>query len=250
MRDLWDLLVPPRCPGCRQAGGGGLCAGCASTARALVLPGLGFTHLDDGVAAIAAYRYEDPVRAALLSVKAGGQWASLGALTELLLAPLRTLSREGDPLSSGIWTWVPASRRKTRTRGGDVARGLAQGAARAFGDVPAVPLLRRVAERPDQTTLDAVARRMSPAGSFAAVRGVPGVPGMPRTVVLVDDVRTTGATIRAAAEALRAAGASRVLAVTLARAGAPGVRPGAPGVRPGPAGEPRPRVRPAGGRER
>jgi predicted amidophosphoribosyltransferase len=44
------------------------------------------------------------------------------------------------------------------------------------------------------------------------------VPG--RALVLVDDVMTTGATISAAAESLRRAGAASVLAVTLARADA------------------------------
>jgi predicted amidophosphoribosyltransferase len=51
---------------------------------------------------------------------------------------------------------------------------------------------------------------------FAARRRVPG------HVLLVDDVATTGATLAAAARALRDAGASRVVAVTAARTPAPG----------------------------
>jgi predicted amidophosphoribosyltransferase len=48
-------------------------------------------------------------------------------------------------------------------------------------------------------------------GSFRGTRGAP------RTVAVVDDVYTTGATAAAAASALRAAGARRVEAIAFAR---------------------------------
>jgi len=69
------------------------------------------------------------------------------------------------------------------------------------------------------TALDRAARRASPWGSFAATKAAP------ERIVLVDDVRTTGATVSAAGSVLRAAGARQVLVATLAVAGR---SPGAP----------------------
>ena len=96
-------------------------------------------------------------------------------------------------------------RARLRRRGFELPRLLAGSTA--------VSLLEEVAERTDQTALDPVARRAAPTGAFRPRRP------SPTAVILVDDVRTTGATARAAATALRTAGADRVLVVTLAVAG-------------------------------
>ena len=68
----------------------------------------------------------------------------------------------------------------------------------------------RVHDRP-QRGLGAAERRANAARAFAPGQVPPG------RVLLVDDVLTTGATVRAAAAALHRGGAGRVDAVTLAR---------------------------------
>ena len=65
---------------------------------------------------------------------------------------------------------------------------------------------------PSQGKRNREARRRNVAGAFQAVTPVRG------TALLVDDVYTSGATVAAAASALRAAGARRVEVVTFARA--------------------------------
>jgi predicted amidophosphoribosyltransferase len=101
-----------------------------------------------------------------------------------------------------------------RSRGYDQALELARPVARALRiPLQARLLVRRRATAP-QSERDASARRRNVRGAFQ-VRVHASVP---RYVVLVDDVMTTGATLHAAASALLLAGAERVDAWVCARA--------------------------------
>ena len=108
-------------------------------------------------------------------------------------------------------TWVPLSRARLAARGYDQARALARAVAPRL-EVPAVPLLRRVADPGPQARRGGRARREAMRGVFAAASRPPP------SVLLVDDVLTTGATAAACAQALLQAGASRVDLLTAARA--------------------------------
>lgn len=196
-----DLVLPARCAGCGRPSVAALCPDCEEAAERLALIDLGHTVLDHGVVAVGAYAYAGVIAEAVRAVKLGGASAAAVGLGALLRARLRL----PEPAAGLAVTWVPSTRRRLRRRGVEIPRLLAGPGA--------TMLLRRTRERPDQTDLDAAARRTSPAGSFVAVTAVP--PG----VVLIDDVRTTGATAAAAAGALRAAGARRVVVATLAVAG-------------------------------
>lgn len=198
---LIDVLIPRRCAGCEDSVATPqvpFCPHCLAKARQLELPTKGRAWLAEGVLAVGLYRYAGPVAAAVRAIKAGGRHGTAHGLGELLRARL------GLPASLPV-TWVPSSGRRLRQRGFDLPQLLAGPGA--------LELLRRIADRPDQTTLDPVARRQSPWGSFAPLEPAPPA------VVLVDDVRTTGATVTAAATILRSTGALRVLVATLAVAG-------------------------------
>ncbi len=109
---------------------------------------------------------------------------------------------------------IPLHWRRRFARGFDQTWLLARHACRA-ADLPApCALLRRVRHAPPQSTLPAPMRRDNLRGAFC-VTSPQRVVG--RTVLLVDDVVTTGSTLAAAAAPLLAAGARQVIGVTLAR---------------------------------
>lgn len=108
---------------------------------------------------------------------------------------------------------IPLHTARLRERGYDQALELARMLARRH-DLPLrTDLLRRVRATAPQSRLDAKARRRNLRNAFA----VQHLPGMPAHVVLIDDVMTTGATLHAAARALRRAGVHRVDAWVCAR---------------------------------
>lgn len=108
-------------------------------------------------------------------------------------------------------TFVPASAAACRRRGFDHGALLAEGVAQRLG-LPCARLLSRPRSA-DQRGLTRAARGANMAGSLSALpKAVEG------PVIVTDDVCTTGATLCAAADALIAAGAPRVYALTFARA--------------------------------
>jgi ComF family protein len=108
---------------------------------------------------------------------------------------------------------VPLGRRRRISRGYDQAALLADALARSTGGRRLRAALHRVRETPPQVGQGRAARSANVAGAFVADPAVRGL-----DLVLVDDVVTTGATVGAAAQALRTAGARSVRVVALARA--------------------------------
>jgi ComF family protein len=108
---------------------------------------------------------------------------------------------------------MPLHWRRRLHRGFNQAETIACPLARALG-LPVVPHLRRIRATPPQSLLGRPAR-------IANLRRAFRVPHPDRlrglSLLLVDDVATTGATLEAAASVLRQAGAARVVAVTAAR---------------------------------
>jgi ComF family protein len=108
---------------------------------------------------------------------------------------------------------VPMHPRKLRRRGYNQAELLARRFARASRTPLLAQALRKIRENDPQSTLHREERAANVRRAFAAGPAVAR-----RNLILVDDICTTGATLRACAKALRDEGAERVVALTVARA--------------------------------
>ena len=113
-----------------------------------------------------------------------------------------------------VVTFVPSHWRRRLLKSVYPARMLATHAARNLG-LPFAPLLRRVHARYHQIGLSYAARRENVRDAFSMARGVRLAKAR---VLLIDDVRTTGATLEECARVLRRGGAAEVFAAVVCKA--------------------------------
>jgi predicted amidophosphoribosyltransferase len=204
-RTFVEAVFPAVCPGCGRAAEP-VCAPCARTLRAppALPPPPGVDTW------LAPFAYDGVARQLVARVKYRRARATVPWLAACM-ARLVVTARAYAAVD--FVTWTPTTTARRRDRGFDHAEALARAVARELG-LPARPTLRRW-PGPPQTGRPASARRAGP-------RFDPRPGSLRARVLLVDDVATTGATIAAAADALRRAGAVSVIALTAARTARPG----------------------------
>lgn len=151
----------------------------------------------------AAVEYDDAVRRIV------GGWKERGLRRLAAEAAALVVDTVPRPDVEAI-TFVPPDRDRSLGRGHHPAERLAQELGRRW-ELPVGALLARASGSQRQRGLTRVERRRNVRGAFRASRDAP------RAVCLVDDVLTSGATVNAAALALRKAGARRVEVVCFAR---------------------------------
>lgn len=219
----------------------GLCAGCAALlaprggghcprcGARYGLPGYAPEHCPDCLVAPPPWErlhfhavYGDRLRELIMGYKFQGSLAHLGLFQRLALAAWRgreAATQESGGQESGakepdMVVPVPLHPRRLLWRGFNQSLELARLLAREQG-LPLLPgALVRVRHTRPQSTLPARERERNIAGAF---RADPALVGGAR-VLLVDDVMTTGSTLKACARELRAAGAEGVEALVVARA--------------------------------
>ncbi len=232
-RLLLDLLFPPLCIACRApvAEPHSLCAACWREVSFLEGPECGQCGLpfdvDPGGETLCAtchahppsferarsvMRYDEASKGPIVALKRADR-------LDIVPAFARWLDRSGRPLLADADLIVPVPLHPIRLwqrRFNQAA--LLAGALSRMSGVSADPLalIRTRPTRSQGAMPSAKARRRNVRGAFkvpparrTAIEGL--------TILLVDDVFTTGATLEACAKALKRAGAARVLVLTLAR---------------------------------
>ena len=223
---LLRVVLPLRCLLCGNRGGArDLCADCerdlapnAPCCPRCALPleapaplcGECIDREPPFAAAWAPFRYEHPLDLLEARFKFQGDLAAGRVLASLMIAR----AKADGPLRPDAIVPVPLHVSRLRERGYNQALELAKPVARAFGIPLAADLLRRARATVAQTGLDAAARRRNLRDAFAVSEKHP----MPAHVALLDDVMTTGTTVRECARVLRRAGVQRVEVWALARA--------------------------------
>jgi ComF family protein len=228
MRWLLEALLPARCFACGRDPGllrGGVCANCwekmperpparcplcdvtmpggESASPALCTRCSDRRPVFDRLAAAAPYR--SVARSAVLALKFRGADYLGRHLARLMAERLET------PGAASV-IGVPSTRRKRRTRGYNPADVLAREVARTLRLPLAPRMLMKVRETSTQSLLPLAERFANVQGAFRARSRVP------KRVLLIDDVATSGATAASAARALREGGAREVLVWAFARA--------------------------------
>jgi len=214
----WETLKPWQGAGCARCGLPFASVHAADSSEALCGACRNGTSDFDLARSYGVYTF--PLRELILEVKfrRRERWGrTLGTLLASLWPGISSCLLDGQPLIVP----VPLHAARQRERGFNQAELLAHGLRRKLGRGGVQPpqldssCLRRTLPTRPQTGLSHRTRFENVRGAFAVshpkrVRG--------RSVVLIDDVMTTGATISACARALKQAGASQVLGLTLARA--------------------------------
>jgi ComF family protein len=202
---LTALLAPPRCASCDEPipSGVAFCRPCASTVERFVSTDPSLT---------AAFVYGGAIARAIVRLKYDGRSDIARPLGDLLWAAIEP--RRGA-LRDAIVVPVPLHPSRLSERGYNQSTLVARRIARRLGAPLRALALARTRDTEKQASLDRRSRPSNVSGAFVARRAGSMAP---RMALLVDDVRTTGATLRECERALRSAGAVHVHCAVVAQA--------------------------------
>lgn len=229
MRVLWDLLFPQRCVGCRRRDTL-LCQACESGLRFLpptcfvckkIVPAknrvpLGRTCLycrqkSHIYAFFSSFSYDSGAIRELVHGLKYERIRAMASVLSRLLASALAYYRVEFPAES-IVIPVPLYPARQRVRGFNQSYLIAQELAERLG-YPVDQCVEKIRKTKPQMELRREERIRNLAGAFV-VKNPDSIRG--KTILLVDDVRTTGTTLEEIATTLRHAGAKRIWAITAA----------------------------------
>lgn len=202
-----DLIFPPLCVHCQREGSW-LCSSATTqlNGEQVKINPLTIEHVD---LVLTRGSYDCEPLAQLIQKLKYQYWTGVSSLLHTVVEPIKN---HLDISSETVIIPVPLHRRRQRERGFNQSLCI----SRALGTItgyPVVDLLNRTRYTPPQAQLSAQERVTNIIGAFDRQR----VKKWPASVILVDDVITTGSTISACAEILRKNGVQKVTAVALAK---------------------------------
>jgi ComF family protein len=224
----FDLLIPPVCVGCSQKlddGKAMLCAKCSAKIKAVSphgCPKCG-SPLEEGHCAAchdfnydfdlarAVYSYDEPLTSMIHNLKYREHTKSTGFLAKGIAG---YISEQPQYQNSDFITAVPLHPVRKRERGYNQSELIARKVSKLTG-IKYIEAVKRSRYTASQTMLHKEQRLHNLNGAFrinrkADLRG--------KSIILLDDVFTTGSTINEISKTLHAAGAAKVLGLTACRA--------------------------------
>ncbi|HLF15608.1 MAG TPA: ComF family protein [Bacteroidota bacterium] len=224
LRGVADVFYPPLCLICQHAPVGPrerICAGCRSTMRSVdpshplrreAEAKLTSGGTVDGFLPLFLFEKEGALQQALHLMKYSGMH-SLGAMFGREMGA-RMASMPGYRAADCLVP-VPLHSARRRERGYNQSERICSGIGEVTGKPILTGTLLRRRNTPSQTALKLHEREDNVKGAFRVPRGREKLL-RGKSVILVDDVMTTGSTLLACADALRAAGARAILVATVA----------------------------------
>lgn len=164
-----------------------------------------FYYFDKMISCLEA---DDKTKNSFYSFKFGGNRSGFEFFSEKMV---EMLNEKHSDLKIDIITSVPSHKSTVNERGYDQVKLLAKGISKGVG-VNYIPLLRQPKKSSKQHETESINQRFSNVVgkySFCNNQNIKG-----KTVLLVDDIKTTGATLSQCAKELKLSGAEKVIAIT------------------------------------
>lgn len=207
---LLQFLYPPRCTFCHRIllHDDRICEHCGTSLpyqpkkkRCIKLP-----HIDG---CIAPFYYEGPIRKAVLRYK----FHRARGNADVFARFMAECFREEFFGKIDVITWVPISRKRLKKRGFDQSELLTESLCKLLGHTPKRTLMKVRNNTPQSRQKSRAARRANVMGAYRTV----DVDLKGKSVLLIDDVVTTGSTVSECAHVLRVAGAEKVYVLSFAK---------------------------------
>lgn len=214
LRKLTDLFFPPRCVFCNCVipVGQELCPSCQESIclvhyQERVIMG----SSGNDIICMAPLRYQTLVRKSILLFKYYGKLWRASYFGKMIAEEV--LSSE-IPFHIDLVTCVPMSRKKQKNRGYNQSEVIAKEAVKLL-NLPYKNLLEKLRDNTEQHTLSARAREFNTVDVYSLVHDKDIIQG--KNILLIDDIITTGSTVKSCAEVLQKGGAGNIVCCAIAK---------------------------------